>query len=50
MIKTLKNNNLTNIGIVMANRKHLPVELTEKASRLVESTSFSFKDDLTKCL
>ena len=49
MIKTLENNNLTVVGIVMANRKHLPVELTKKAGRLVESTSFSFKDDLTKC-
>ena len=49
-IETLKSNNLTLFGTLMPNRKHLPVELTKKAGRLVGSTLFAFKDDLTMCL
>ena len=50
MIETIKSNNLTLFGKLMPNRKHLPVELTKKAGRLVGSTLFAFKDDLTMCL
>ena len=49
MIETLKSNNLTVVGTVMPNRKHLPVELTEKAGHLVGFRLFAFKDDLTMC-
>ena len=49
MIETLKSNNLTIVGTVMPNRKHLLVELTKKAYRLVGSTLFAFKDDLIMC-
>ena len=49
MIETLKSNNLTIVGTVMPNRKHLLVELTKKACRLVGSTLFAFKDDLIMC-
>ena len=50
MIETLKSNNLTVVGTVIPNQKHLPAELTKKAGPLVGSTLFSFKDDLTMCL
>ena len=49
MIETLKSNNLTLVGTVMPNQKHLPVALTIKAGLLVGSTLFAFKDDLTMC-
>ena len=47
MTETLKSNNLTVVGTVMRNRKHLPVKLTKKAGLLVGSTLFAFKDDFT---
>ena len=50
MIETLKSNNLPVVGAVMPNEKYLPVELAKKAGRLVGSSLFSFKDDLTMCL
>ena len=49
MIETLRSNNLTVVGTVMPNRKH-SLQLTKKAGRLVESTLFPFKDDLTMSL
>ena len=48
-IETLYSNNVTVSGTIMANQKHLPVELTKIAGRLVGSTLFAFKDDLTMC-
>ena len=47
MTETLKSNNLTVVGTVMRNRKHLPVKLTKKAGLLAGSTLFAFKDDFT---
>ena len=48
-IETVYSNNLTVSGAIMANQKHLPVELTKIAGRLVGSRLFAFKDDITMC-
>ena len=40
---------LTSVGTVMPNRKHLPIALTTKRNREINSTLFTFKDSVTMC-
>ena len=40
---------LSSAGIVMPNCKHLPIALTAKGNREINSTLFAFKDSVTMC-
>ena len=40
---------LTSVGTVMPNCKHLPIPLTTKGNREINSTLFAFKDSVTMC-
>ena len=40
---------LTSIGTVISNSKNLPIALTTKRNREINSTLFAFKDSVTMC-